>query len=185
VLVVGEQVFIVHRTLVSHLLGQFIDGTYCPILIDFPSLALCSPSTLIALQDVSKYILRTIEEGEQRIIIKPSGNIELLPSVAGLLLSYPAIYHSRDLHARLVDMEVNVFSVRTSGAETRVLMQFSSPLNFQDEVMTKLTSAVAEWELRISQLSSSLQDKWLKFTGVESCTLTIQLETRRVPVICL
>lgn len=175
----------INRTLVTELVGQFIDGTYRPVLVDFPSLTLCSSSALKSLQEVSRDVLKMIEQKKHPLIVRVGGSIQSLPSLAGLLLSYPAIYHSEDLDARLLDTDVNVISLRTDGTKPRVLMQFSCPLNFLDEVTTKLTPIIEQWESRISQLSPSLQEKWRKFTGVESCTLKIHIETRRVPILSL
>ena len=111
--------------------------------------------------------------------------ISHLPSIAGLLLSYPAIYYSEDTNSRLLDADLNVISVRTDGQVPRILMQFSCPPGLLDEVTKELKSIIEEWESRSSQLAPHLRDKWHEFTGVESCTLKIQVETRRVPVLSL
>jgi hypothetical protein len=177
-------VFIIHKPLVSELLDRFVRGECRPILVGFPSLSLCDRSVLISQQSVSKNILIALGQ-ERGYLVVILDEISHLPSTAGLLLSYPAIYYSEDSHSRLLDADLNVISVRTDGQVPRVLMQFSCPPDLLDEVTKELKSTVAEWESRSSQLSPPLRDKWREFTGVESCTLKIQVETRRVPVLSL
>jgi hypothetical protein len=171
---------------VNGVLTQFIDGTYQPVQIAFPSLTRCNPSALVSLKDVSKKLLEMLEQQKQSLLVKVGGVIsDSLTSLAGLLLSYPAIYHSEDTVAQLLDTDVNVISVWTNGSEEKSLMQLSCPLDMLDEVMPELEKTVAKWEKRISQLPPLFREKWRNFTGEELCTLKIQTETRRVPILSL
>ena len=182
-LLLDEQIFVIHRSLLKDLLGRFIEGTYCPILVDFPSLCRCNQAAIFSLRDTAKDIMKTLEQDNDSSIIYVAGIVKSLPSLAGLILSYPAIYYSEDVGAQLMDTEVKVASVCTDGP--RVLMQFSCPTYIINEVYHVLESVVKEWESRISRLSPLLLQKWRAFTGVESCTLKIQIETRRVPILSL
>src|SRR5947207_13162082 len=97
----------------NELLCQFTKGTYHPVLIEFPSLFLCNQSALDSLRDAATEVIRAIEEAKDSPIIKVGRIIKSLPSLAGLLLSYVAIYHTEDDRAKLTDAEVKVVSVRT------------------------------------------------------------------------
>lgn len=182
-LLLEEQIFVIHRPLLKDLLDRFSEGTYCPILVDFPSLSRCGESTIFSLRDTAKDIMKTLEQDNDSSTIHVAGIVKSLPSLAGLFLSYPAIYYSADIGAQLMDTEVKVASVCTDGPH--VLMQFSYPTYLIDEVCHVLESVVKEWDSRISRLSPLLLQKWRVFTGVESCTLKIQIETRRVPILSL
>ena len=169
----------------NELLGRFIGGTYHPVLIEFPSLFRCNQSALDSLRVAATEVIRTLEEAKDSSIVKVGGIIKSLPSLAGLLLSYVAVYHVEDIGAQLMDAEVKVVSVRTDISRPQILMQFSCAPIFINEVGHELETVVDEWESRISRLPPLLLQKWHNFTGVESCTLKIQIETRRVPILSL
>jgi hypothetical protein len=182
-LLLEDQIFVIHESLLKDALGRFIEGTYCPISVDFPSLSRCNQSAIFSLRDIAKDIIKTLEQDRDSSIIDVVGMVKSLPSLAGLLLSYPAVYYSEDVGAKLMDTEVKVVSV--CAGSFRVLMQFSCPTYLLNEVRFDLESIVKEWESRISSLTPLLLQKWRTFTGVESCTLKIQIETCRVPILSL
>jgi hypothetical protein len=182
-LLLEDQIFVIHRSLLKDLVGRFNEGTYCPTLVDFPSLSRSNQSAIFSLRNTAKDVMRTLEQDSDSSIIDVVGMVKSLPSLAGLLLSYPVIYHSEDIGAQLMDTEVKVVSVCTGSS--CVLMQFSCPTYLIDEVRHDLEAIVKEWETRISRLSRLLLPKWRSFTGVESCTLEIQIETRRVSILTL
>ena len=105
--------------------------------------------------------MRTLEQDSDSSIIDVVGMVKSLPSLAGLLLSYPVIYHSEDVGAQLMDTEVKVVSVCTSSS--RLLMQFSCPTYLIDEVRHDLEAIVKEWETRISRLVSVVTTKVAQF----------------------
>ena len=182
-LLLEDQIFVIHESLLKDGLRRFIEGTFCPTLVDFPSLSRCNQSAIFSLRDTAKDIMKTLQQDRDSSIIDVVGMVQSLPSLAGLLLSYPAVYYSEDVGAQLMDTEVKVVSVCTGGS--RVMMQFSCPTYLINEVRHDLESILEEWESRISRLTPFLLQKWRSFTGVESCTLKIQIETRRVPILSL
>jgi hypothetical protein len=161
-----------------------VDGTYSPVLVEFPTLTLCDPSILASLQQVSKNIVTALRGEKQSAIIQVV-EVKSPSSLAGLILSYPSIYYSEDNTANLLDTEVKVLSVYTNTPQQRTLMQFSCPSEFVDTVNAKLKETVKQWESRISQLSPPLKQKWYQYTGVESCILNIQIQTQKVSVLSL
>jgi hypothetical protein len=184
-LVLEEQVFIVHRKLIIDLLGNFENGLYSPVLVDFPSLRCCDSTPLLEIRDFCRHLISVLEQEEENTIIKIDHNLKSPSSVAGLLLSYVIIYYSDNTDAKLLHAEVGVFSVYTESPQSRILMQFSCPPDLLETAERELMKVVSDWESRISALRSTLQEKWRDFTGVESCTLKIRIETRRVPILSL
>jgi hypothetical protein len=167
------------------MLKGMMEGTFHPILIQFPEFTLCEGSILTSLQETSKGIESRLEHHRADGIIEIICEFKLLPSLAGFLLSYPAIYYSENIEAKLVDSEVDVYSVQTNCSEPKILMQFSAPPEFRDIIHQKLNKMVEEWQVRIAQMPVSLQQTWNSFTGEEWCPLQIHIDTRRVPVLSL
>jgi hypothetical protein len=173
-----------HRHLVKESITRFLTGISRPIIVDFHSFENTGPEAVTALKESCAYLLARIDEGKEGISIS-SNVVQSPPSLAGLLLSYPLIYNSEDPTFKLFNAEVVVFSVCTDSTLPRTLMQFSSPPSVVDQVQTLLEEIVKEWEDRMKQLSLELKDRWSRYTGVESCTLKIQVETRRAPLLSL
>jgi hypothetical protein len=178
------QVFIVHRQLAKELLVRFLNGLLCPIMIDFPSFKKSSLEAETTLKISCADLLAILDQADQPITIS-SKTMQSPPSLAGLLLSYPSIYYSEDPTSAIFNAEVGVFSVHTDGRVPRTLMQFSSSPDFVETVKTRLEEIVKEWERRLTQLSPALTKRWCSYTGEESCTLKIQIETRRTPILSL
>jgi Domain of unknown function (DUF4504) len=122
---------------------------------------------------------------ESPVIITFTTDLASLPTLAGLLLSYPVIYYSDDSNAKLVNAEMDVLSVCADGQKCMALMQFSCPHHVLDVATQKLNMITKEWGDRVTRLSSPLREKWCNFTGGESCILKIEVETRKVPVLSL
>jgi len=179
------QVFIVHKTLLVDMLARFVERKYNPILIDFLSQRLASKAANDSLRNAAKSLLHNLHQDSNSSMIEFTGQVESLPSLAGLLLSYPAIYHSVDATTRLVDASINVVMVHTGGTDGKIVMQFSCPPDLMELGLEPLKSTVQEWKTRISTLQTSLKEKWINYTRAELCTLEIQIETRRVPILTL
>jgi hypothetical protein len=179
-----EQVFIIHRQSVKELLARFLNGSSSPIIIDFPSFKKSNLDAVTALKNFCADLLPILDQAGQPLTIS-SKTLQSPPSLAGLLLSYPSIYYTEDPASKVLDVEVAVFSVYTDSKVPRTLMQFSSPPGYVETIQTQLKETVKEWERRSSQLSPALSKLWCSYTGVESCTLKIQMETRRALILSL
>jgi hypothetical protein len=177
------QNFIVHRTLVVELLVGVCEGSFSPILIDFPALTPCGTEIYVSMAKVSRDIINMIERDESSTVLEIGDNLLSPPSLAGLLLSYPIIYYSEDPNARAMDTTLDVYSVCTNISESKVIMQFSGPPHLRDIITSKTDEIVHLWESRIAQPPQL--EAWQKFTGAESYTFKVQIETRRAPIITL
>ena len=177
--------FFGHERLLLDLLARFVEGTYYPVLIDFLSQAIASETAVVSLKKGARALLEVLKKGSISPVIEVPGHSQCLPALAGLLLSYPAIYYSESKRDRLVDANVNVLKLRTGGHDGRTLMQFSCPPEITELVLDPLKSTVREWEERISNIPAVLKEKWVNYTRAESCTLEIQMATRRVPILTL
>jgi hypothetical protein len=178
-------VVLAHRELLRDLLARFVEGKYRPVLIDFLSQGIASKSASEHLRHVASALLEVIEKASVSPAVEFPGGSHSLPTLAGLLLSYPAIYYSERNNDRLVDANVAVFGLHTGGVDRRNLMQFSCPPDLAEIVLETLKLTVQEWETRISNMPAGLKEKWINYTRAESCTLEIQMETRRVPILTL
>jgi hypothetical protein len=186
ILQLETQIFVVHLQLVKNMLKGLREGICQPILIQFPELMLCEDSILTSLKEASKNIESRLEHHGDNDVIQITCEFKLLSSLAGFLLSYPAIYYSENAEAKLVDSEVNVYSVQTNGSEPKILIQFSAPPEFKDTVQESLNKVVEEWQLRITQMPVSSRQAWKSFTGEELCSLqNIQIDTRTAPILSL
>jgi hypothetical protein len=154
-------------------------------LIDFPTISASDPSKLALLKEVSRELLKVLEQQESQLAIKYESNFPSLPTLAGLLLSYPAIYYPEDSTAKVTDAEVDIYSICTNSPDRQTILQFSAPTTFRQEVTHDVDILAEEWDGRVSRLSPLLSQKWEEYTGVESCTLKTQVETRRVSILTL
>ena len=202
--------FIAHRKLLIEHLTRFTDGLFQPKLIDFPQLTPAESHSIRLLQHMATSLIHALEKEGSSIVNFVLSEAELAsifdcsPSslasrsdeplessfssgLAGILLSYPAIYHSTRLDSTATDKDLDVYSVYTDSPRRQVLMQFSAPLDFQGEVKIKLETIISEWKVRLTQISEGLFQKWQEYTGGggESCTFKIQIETHRVPIMSL
>jgi len=183
VLLLNDQVFFIHRHLVKESIIRFLTCVSTPIIVDFCSFDNAGREAATILRESSAGLLARLDQEDTMIIFS---NVEKSPtSLAGLLLSYPLVYYSDDPASKLFDAEVAVFSVWTDSTFPRTLMQFSSPPKFVDQVHSLLKEIVKEWSARLKQLSPELNNRWRTYAGVESCTLKIQVETRRAPILSL
>ena len=182
---VEEQNFIVHRTLAIEQLESFAEGNFPPILVDFPALTPCGASVYASMQNASRDIAKIITQNEHSDMVELHNQCPSLPTLGGLLLSYPIIYYSEDVSARLLDASLDIYSIHTNHSESRVIMQFSGPPQLLDLINPEIAKMLKVWESRVAQLPPSLLDEWQIYTGAESHTFTIQTETRRVPIITL
>lgn len=169
----------------SGLLRNFLDGVYRPSLIDFPTLTLSDSSKVALLKEVSMDLIRALGSHQNQLVVKYANNFPSLSTLAGLLLSYPALYYSEDSSAKLTDAEVDVYSIYTNSPNRQTLIQFSASAAFRQDVTNDLEILAAEWNRSASRLAPSLAEKWKEYTGVESCTLKTQVETRRVSILTL
>jgi hypothetical protein len=196
-----EQIFIAHRGLILDLLCRLTDGRLLTSLIDFPQFIAAGPEKLGQMRRISADLINQIEEADGKAIFEldisnlnsigeghGSSEFAISPAaVAGLLLSYPCIYNSLEANATVTDKEVDLYSVYVEGNIRRSLMQFSVPIQIREEVTVSLKDTIKEWEVRIHRMPDGMSQIWQEYTGggAESCTLKIQLETRRVPVMKL
>jgi hypothetical protein len=178
-------VFLAHQRLLWDLLARFVDGKYRPVLIDFISRGIASKTVSECLILEARTLLEALEKSSISPVIEFPSDSKSLPALAGLVLSYPAIYYSEGKNDQLVDANVTVFVVHTGGVDRRNLMQFSCPPDLAEIVLETLKLTVEEWEMRISSMGVGLKSKWIDYTRAESCTLEIQMETRRVPILTL
>ena len=178
-----DQVFIVHRRLTKKLLAGFLAGLLHPVVVDFPSFELSSFETLTALKHSCAELLALMDQSDRPIIICPT-KCASPPALAGLLLSYPSIYYTEDPASKVVNAEVALCSVSTD-IMPKILMQFSCPPSLVKTVLTELDDTMQQWEFRLGNLSPKARKLWDSYTGVESCTFKVQLETRRVPILSL
>lgn len=169
----------------SGLLWKFLDGVYRPSLIEFPTLTLADSSKMALLKDVSMDFTRALEENQNQMVVKYANSFPSLPTLAGLLLSYPALYYSEDSSAKLTDAEVDVHSIYSDSPNRQTLIQFSASAAFRQDVADDLEILAADWNRKASRLAPSLAEKWKEYTGVESCTLKTRVETRRVSMLTL
>ena len=167
------------------MIARFVDGSYRPILIDFLSQRPASQAASDSLTKAAKSVLQNLHQNSNSSLIDFIGEVESLPSLAGLLLSYPAIYHSADATHRLVDTSINVVMVHTGGTDGEIVMQFSCPPDLTELWIEPLKSTVQEWETRISTLPPTLKEKWISYARAEFRNLEIQMETRRVSILTL
>jgi hypothetical protein len=179
------QVFLAHQDLLRDLLARFVEGKYRPVLVNFLSQGVSSKTAGEYLRHAARALLEALEKTSISPVIEFPGHPHSPPALAGLLLSYPAIYYSESENDRLVDANVTVFVLHTGGRDRRNLMQFSCPLDLAEIVLETLKLTVEEWETRISNMPAGLKEKWIDYTRAESCTLEIQMETRRVPILTL
>lgn len=177
--------FLAHRDLLRDILARFVEGKYRPVLIDFISQGIASKAVSECLILEARTLLEALDKPSIPPVIEFPGDSNSLPALAGLLLSYPAIYYSERVNDRLVDANVIVFAVHTGGVDRRNLMQFSCPPDVAEIVLETLKLTVVEWETRISNMPAGSKEKWIDYTRAESCTLEIQMETRRVPILTL
>jgi hypothetical protein len=169
---------------VEGLLQDFVDGVYRPYLIDFSTFSSADSSKLESLKEVSRNLLTKLEGQEDQLVVIYDKEFASLPTLAGLLLSYPALYYSEGSSA-LTDADVDVYSLYTDSPNRQKILQFSAPLAFRQEITHILDLLVEEWTRRISRLAPMLAQKWKEYTGVESCTLKTQVEIRRVSILTL
>jgi hypothetical protein len=133
----------------------------------------------------SKELLGMIEQHETSAVIKVGDHYPSTPSLAGLLLSYPAIYYSEDPNAKLMDTTLDLYSVCTNSPESHVIIQFSGPPPLINIITAETENIKKLWESRIEALTPSLREEWCAFVGAESYTFKIQIDNRRVPTITL
>jgi len=180
------QVFIAHRGLVNGLLRDFADGVYRPLLIDFPSFTPTDDSRASSLKEVAKGLFTVLEGLKHALVIKYENDFPSLPTLAGLLLSYPVLYCSEDPMAKLLDAEVDVYSIYTDSAAHQTVLQFSGPASFREVISKDLAKLADDWNRRLYHLTPELSKRWTDYTGVESsCILKTHIETRRVSVLTL
>jgi hypothetical protein len=155
-------------------------------LINFPALTSADSSVLSSLREASKDLVRVIEERCGQPVIKYESDFTSLPTLAGLLLSYPAVYYSEDPNAKLLDAEVDVYSIYADSANRPTLVQFSGPATLRVVITKDLEKLAMEWNRRLSTLSPELSAKWTEYIGVESsCILKTHVDTRRVSILTL
>jgi hypothetical protein len=183
-IVIGDQTFIVDRKRVHDLLTEFKQGTYKPVLVQFPSLKIGCSEGEVELHQFAEE-MNLILANETGAIVKFNSNTVSLASIAGLLLSYTAIYYSKSSDSKLLDAELNVLSVSTANSPPQTLMQFSCPLGAFEAASHELTRTINEWESIISHLKLPLLEKWRMFSGEKSDVLRMQVETRRVPILSI
>jgi hypothetical protein len=163
-----------------------VDGVYSLTLINFPGLTTADSSVLSSLRETSKDLVRVIEERGGQPVIKYESDFTSLPTIAGLLLSYPAIYYSEDPTAKLLDAEVDVYSIYADTLDRQTLIQFSGPATHREVITKDLEKLAMEWNRRLSTLSPELSAKWSEYIGVESsCILKTHIDTRRVSILTL
>lgn len=178
-------------------LTRFVHDVHLPLLIDFPDFKISDSPAFIRLQTIAKALLGTLK-GEKNLIysfesaVNKDRSVQAfvspieLPSLAGLLLSYPAIYRATQPNATATGQDLDVYSVAADAFRRRILMQFSAPSEFRADVERKLEALVDEWETRRSQMPKSLSQIWQDYIGGgEVSTLKIQKEIRRVPIMSL
>jgi len=178
-------------------LTRFVHDVHLPLLIDFPDFKISDSQAFIRLQAIAQALLGILK-GEKNLIYSFESAVNEdrsvpafvspieLPSLAGLLLSYPAIYRATQPNATATDQELDVYSIAAQSSRRPILMQFSAPSEFREEVEWKLEALVDEWETRRSQMPKSLSKIWQDYIGGEEVsTLKIQKEIRRVPVMSL
>ena len=167
------------------LLSRFVEGFYCPLFIDFPSLSLCDGSVSLEMRKIAKEILQRLQKSALLEVVEISEDIKSASAVAGLLLFYPIIYYSNNPHDKLLGADVTVFSVVADGPDSRSLMQFSCPPQWHEKSNDILNETIAGMASRIAGIPPSLRDEWHKYTSGDSCTLRIHTETRNVPILSL
>ena len=168
----------------KEVLTRFVDGSYNPILIEFPSLCLCEQRLYQEIRRTAYEILEKLQELESSSIVEFDDTVDSAPAIAGLILSYPAIYHSKK-EDKLVDAEITIFSVHIESPEQRILMQFSCPPRYRDQTTQILMKTATEMEARIGRIPESLREEWHGFTRGKSCKLKAHIETRRVSILSL
>ena len=180
----GAQAFIIHLELVKELLEGLVDGSYNPIVIEFPLFVL-SGAALISLQEISRKVLSEIDKHNGLDVIHLVSRITTPHAFAGLLLSYPAIYYTEFLQSKAVDKVVDVYKVQTSGSELKTVMQFSAPPEYRDIVTQQLDKVLEVWKARIGRIPPSLQQIWQIYAGQTSCTFDVEIVSSRVPILTL
>jgi hypothetical protein len=181
-LLIDEHLFICHVELLKGQLRRFIEEKFRPTLIDFPQLRLAEPRALESLKTVAARLLGQLERDHKTLIEFTVSSAA--PALAGLLLSYTAIYYSERCDEIVIDQEFRVYSV--SAAE-RTLMQFSAPPEFGTNVETALQQTVQEWSNRIQKMSSSQQENWQQYIRreISLSPLKIQIATQNVSIMSL
>lgn len=163
-----------------------MNGIHHPLLIDFPTLKPTDASNVQSLKEVSNDLLRVIEEQTVEAVITFESDFPSLPTLAGLLLSYPALYYSEDPIAKLLDAEVDVYSIYADSAQRQTILQFSGPAHFRDAIQEALEKLAEDGNQRLSRLSPTLSKRWTEYIGAESsCTLKTHVETRRISILTL
>lgn len=178
ILQLGEDFLVAHRNLLRDLLEDYIAGRYQVILIDFSSLKPCPSSTDESLKNLSNILVALLRD--DATLVKIPYSAVSLPAIAGLLLSYPVVYHC-DFEGELQNnAEVVVFSIYPSASKTKKLMQFSCPRDLSDGASEMLERTTANWEVRINQLSESRRREWREFAGTEDNNLHIESHAQTV-----
>lgn len=185
----------------EHLLG-FNLGAFQPILIDFPEFVTAGAQALKQLRWTSEALIEELEKSKgtpiydfnfgrlNTIGVENRRQLQLdtffQPALAGLLLSYAAVYCPTQANGTVTNQEIDLYSVYLESPKKPLLMQFSAPVEFRERVETSLGNITGKLEARISQIPGALSQKWREYTGgAEPCTLQIQIKTRRVPIMSL
>jgi len=175
----------------SELLSSHVNGQYETILVDFSTFKPCNSSVYESLRKFSAVLLALLQDDSKFLKVPeiPEAPISR-PAIAGLLLSYPIIYHCKSETEVLHDVDVVVFSVYPPPLYNKPFMQFSCPLGLRKVAERMLENTVEEWQNRVE---NQLWDEQVDFTDLGvwkhvdlgEGELQISYERTRVPVLTL